>query len=301
MTKKDLKPRRWTRSHRRTQFHPREILIAGEDYECPSNHPLRDAPSEEREAIDPWLLNQIREKGFIDVVKVVAREVPGYDDAVPVAINNRRGLRHARIVSDEREVQELDPLIITIELHNIDDDTAFERSRLLNRGGMPETPTQEATYAVWYMEKNHSLEQAAALLRKTPKALERILSLNSCCEEIRRAVDKGEIGVVAAEDLSKLPFDKQRKAFNKLVKEGSTSRATTRTVVANARGQRARVSPGKKKIRASIKEATEAGIRLSDDFLLAVRWCLGEVEEDQVFRTLTGGVVDDDDEKEHKE
>jgi hypothetical protein len=276
-------------------------LIAGEDYACPSNHPLRDAPSEEREAIDPWLLNQIREKGFIEVVKVVAREVPGYDDAVPVAINNRRGLRHARIVSNEREAQDLDPLAITIELHNIDDDTAFERSRLLNRGGMPETPTQEATYAARYMEKNHSLEQAAALLGKTPETLKRILSLNSCCEEVRRAVDRGEIGVVAAEDLSKLALEKQREAFNKLVKEGDTSRATTRKVVAKAQGQRARVSPGKKKIRASIKEATEAGIELSDDFLLAVRWCLGEVEEDHVFRALTGVADDDDNEKEFEE
>lgn len=273
------KKRPWTRDHRKTQFLPDEILIAGVDYETDASDPLRDVSSKGRERDDEILLDLLR-RGFHGTILVTSRVIDG--EARAVAAEGRRRVRLSRIVNQERTAQGLEPWRWTVSYEVLKDELSFEVARMLNRGQAPETNAQVAVYLVRLIDQGHTEESAAKLLGVPVSAVQhyRAVADPQCAPWVFEALDEGAIGLQAAATIARLEPREQEEIRSRLDGQKLTTSAV-REAVAGTKGTRAAVPPPKRRVRAMLRDE-RARESLPEDFRRGVLFMLGELKAEDV-------------------
>lgn len=271
--------RPWTRDHRKTQFLPEELRIAGIDYETSADDPLRDAPSKGRQRDDEVLLDLLR-RGFHGAILVTSRVID--DEVRAVVVDGRRRVLLSRTVNEERIAQGLEPWRWTVTYEVVRDETAAEVARMLNRGQVPETSAQVAVYLVRLIDQGHTEESAAKLLGVPVSAVQhyRAVADPQCAFWVFEALDEGAIGLQAAATIAKLEPGEQEEIRRRLDGQKLTT-AAVREAVAGTKGTRAAVPPPKRRVRAMLRDE-RAQENLPPDFRRGVLFMLGELKAEDV-------------------
>jgi len=281
---KTTKSRSISRNYRRQMMNPSELLIAGEDFDCAPDDPLRDAQSNVREALDPELLDVYNEFGFFVHVYCVARAVPGYDQPKPVVVDGRRAVRHYRELNRRMIEAGLEPSLATVILLPPGTNT-FEMARLHNRNGLAETPKQLVEY-VRHMKANSRPDSAIARvlgISESSIPIYEKLGEADASEALLDALDRG-MSPVGAALLTKVSWARQEEILKTLGNNPSVS--AVRKALRNERAEEKVVRPMVKNIRALLKkEAKDPSMPAA--VIEALKWVTGEIDS-EAFAALVG-------------
>ncbi len=236
---------------------PEEVVIIGLDTEDGPSHPLYDErihlPLAEMTVLD------IMNRGVIEPIVVKK------DGDRAIVTDGRRRVMHAREVN--RRVKAAGGTnfvkIPVLPPEKGTDGVLMGLMIALNEHREEDTPINRAKKIQRYLHLGHSDAETAQTFKMSESTLKNTLSLLDLVPEVQALVVSGDLGLTRAYSLAKLESSKQIAA----VQERSVAKTAQKK------------TPGKRTLDGIVKFGKG---KVSDDFLLGIKYVLGQVDASEV-------------------
>jgi len=186
-----------------------------EDVEIPvdKDHPLYDRRAEE--PLDQAILNDIRERGILDMIKV--RRKPG-EDGVYEIVDGRTRLRCAKQINRDREAAKKPAIKIMAEVLACSNDLiACELKHIFNEHRNQRDPYGRAEGMFDMLSRGADKHDVAHAFKCNVKTVTRSKKLMSACDEVKEAAKDDVITLVEAYDLADYPIEDQPEMLKKFL------------------------------------------------------------------------------------
>jgi ParB-like chromosome segregation protein Spo0J len=241
---------------------PTELVIIGLDTKDGPEHPLYDRRI--KKPVPESFIANVEMEGVIktiDVIKVAGNAV---------VAEGRQRTRAAREANVRRAAMSLPPILVPVSVISTDDEGTVRRGISANSNWVRETPIDQAYRIDKFLRlggtKTEAMTAVGAPNLQTVDTLLRLLLLP---ETIRDQVDRGEVSVFQALGALKSGEVTSSMAPNK-------PKEKAKPLTPAKRGRPA--GPTKP----TMKKVLDSGkTTLPPSFVLAIRWCLGEVSDEQ--------------------
>lgn len=260
-----------------TAFYPEEIVIVGID--VPSGDGVGDGPRQAEEAvIDERFVLNVMALGVIEPV-IIRRRPDGRLEAV----EGRRRLRAAREANIRLAARGEDPIRVPVVLRTGTEADLVSVAFAGNEFGRGNSIMTRAWMAREYVNKGRTVEDAAARFCVDVATVKNWLALLDTAPRIQQAVAAGEIGLIGALGLGRLPPDQQGEALRRAsgkVSEGAPRASTTdaRRAAAEARGVRFITPPPKRVLKKLLKTPQARRVLERLDPAVLLQWIVGEID-----------------------
>lgn len=251
-------------------MNPNDLVIVGLDTGDGNEHPLFDErafmPLEEA-----MVLN-IMVYGVIETV--TARK----DGAVPCVVDGRRRVLHAREANKRLEAMGEEPILVPVMLIKGDTERAEGISVSLNEHRKDDEILLKADKAMRMLSRNgDDFSKAAVAFGVTVATIRNWVKLAGLSPKVKDAVRSGALGATAATKLAGLSEADAEAEMENLIASGEkvTVEKATRAR-AERTGEKVVRGPSKKVLKRIAADGGAYG--LSEDFLLAIKLVLGEVD-----------------------
>lgn len=262
-------------------FDPADLVIIGLDTNDGKDHPLFDERI--RLAVDDAMVRNIMANGVIE--PVVGRK---NGDRVEVVAGRQR-VRCAREANARLHTEGLATMLVPVVVRRGDDASmagiAVSENEIRREDSF-KVKAEKARRMIAYGYDEDRIAVTFGVNRATVKTW---LAWDDLSSDVKRAVDSGQIAPSAAVKLAALPREDQGKAVEKVIADNG-GKATARTVQDATRqksGKQVSNAPGKRTI-TKLANHKDASGRLGADFVRALRWVLGEVDDPIVNQILNG-------------
>jgi ParB family chromosome partitioning protein len=241
---------------------PTELVIIGLDTKDGPEHPLYD-----RRILKPVpeaCVANVEMEGVIKTVDVVKV------DGVPLVTDGRQRVRWAREANKRRAAMSLPPILVPVSVVSTNDEGAVRRGISANSNWVRETPLDQAYRIEKFLKLGGTKTEAmTAVGAPNLQTVDNLLRLLLLPETIRDQVDRGEVSVFQALGALKSGEVTSSMAPNK-------PKEKAKPLTPSKRGRPA--GPTKP----TMKRILDSGkTTLPPSFVLAIRWCLGEVSDEQ--------------------
>jgi hypothetical protein len=265
--------RKKSRNHRRSLEYPKDLMIAGEDFQAEPGDPLVDAPSVAREGIDPKLLDAMREM-FLPITVMVTPRMFG-DEQRYVIVDGRRRVRHARVVNEELAARGEETRKLEVTLLHGDETVQFLAARAANRHGCAETHGQIADYVVWLRNRGLDDDAICRTLQIKASSLPHyaLIADPQCIRDVRARLDEGLLPLQGASAIARLVPSQQGAALAALGDKKATA-TKARQAAAKAKGEQLMAAPGKRVIRRVLD--SDGGKALPAEMIAAFEIAMGD-------------------------
>lgn len=183
------------------------LEVYPEDVDIPVNkdHPLYDRRAEE--PLDQAILNDIRERGILDMIKV--RRKPEEEDAFEI-VDGRTRLRCARQINRDRDAAKKPALKILVEVVPCSNDLlACELKHLFNEHRNERDPYGRAEGMFDMLSRGADKHDVAHVFKCNVKTVTRSKKLMLACDEVKEAAKDGVITMVESYDIADHPLAEQ--------------------------------------------------------------------------------------------
>ena len=190
-------------------------------------------PDDLHEPLDPAFVETVRRKGVIMAIVIAPI------DGTATVLEGRNRIRAARIINIERRANGDLPIVVSCTTQTGGEAEQVSVMLITNFARKEWKPIDRLRAAQKLMATGVDPDTAAAHVGLTPAQLEALLTIDGSTVEMRAAVEKGELSVTAAAELTKVRDPaRQREAIAATVASGGTVRAAKRAG-ATARGKEA--------------------------------------------------------------
>lgn len=245
------------------------LVIVGRDTDDGPDHPRYDSRCKKN--FDEAIVNGMIEHGVKDVVKVTKANVPVtlrdgtvVQDALLV-VDGRQRIINAREADRRMKESGLPGMMVPVGTPEKGTDAKLnELTVMLNEHRQEDSPLGRAHKAQWFIDKGYEVAQIANLFRVTSTSIANYLSLLNLRPEIQAMIESGELAISKGYKLARMGT-KAQAAFV----ENQGREVEEKTEKSKA--------PGKAELRKLLGNKD-----LPADFLLGIRFALGEVDAEAV-------------------
>jgi ParB family chromosome partitioning protein len=253
---------------------PSTLVIIGLDTDDDKSHPLYDPRNEL--PMDEAMVFNIMRYGVIQTVSI-KREGDS-----PVVVDGRQRVRCAREANKRLEAEGKMPIKVTVKMKRGNEHELFGVMVSANEHRRQDGVLAKADKAGRMLEMGADIKEVAIAFGVTEQAVRNWLALLDVSSNVRKAVETGTISPSAAAKLSTLSRDEQNEALVEMVESGETTTkaATTRVKRVKTGDKDAVSAPGKrilKRIIDHVNDLDEDENPLSEDFIRALRWAVGDL------------------------
>lgn len=272
MAKQALEGKRGNMFH--VDPHLPKIIGIDTDHKSEKDHPLYDPRI--KLPVDEALVLNIMVYGVIDPIKVAK------DGNDAIVVDGRQRLRAAREADKRLRAEGKEPLIVPVIVKRGSDATLFGVMVSANENRQNDDILAKADKAGRMLDMGKSEEDIAIAFGVQAQTIRIWLKLLDVGDDVRKAVEKGQISPSAAAKLAALNRDEQKTALKEMIESGqaSTAHAAARAKASKGKkGQEAAVvAPGRRAIKKMVDHwKAEEDPQVSEDFIKGVRWAIGDM------------------------
>ena len=263
---------------------PDTLVVIGIDTDDGPEHALHD----------PRIHLPLVEETVLNLMSIGVREpvIVRKNGDVPEVTDGRRRVLHAREANRRlRKLGETE-LLVPVMLAKGDDDLMLEIGISLNEHRVNDGVMAKVDKAVRMLARNgEDLAKTAVAFGVTTQTIRSWVKIAGVSAKVRKAIDAGTISATAAAKLAALSRAEQDEELVKLTANGKTTvAAADRAAKTKKTGAKVSPAPKKKIVRKLLaSDMTQhslcaAGGRdvSQDDFILGVKWALGDVTADEI-------------------
>lgn len=257
-----------------------DLIIIGLDTKDGEEHALYDPRI--KLPIDKNLVKNI---AAIGVKKPVLVRKNG--DLIEV-VDGRQRVRAAREANLTLEVEGKEPVRVPCIIERGDDHDLFGILISTNEHVQGDTPLGKAEKLRRYMAMGRSEDEASVMFGVSLSTIRNWLVLLDLTADVKKAVERGELSASAASKLAGLSAEEQKAKLGELIEEAKASgtRVTgtrTRAAAAAASGSDVVIAPSKRELKKLLAQDPDVVAEvLSPDFVMAVRWVVGDLPAGKV-------------------
>jgi ParB/RepB/Spo0J family partition protein len=254
---------------------PNNLWVHGVDTEHDIADNFVDDDKTRHTKLDAALVKNIKANGVIQPVLV--RIIEG----VPVVVDGRRRVLHARKANEERLAEGLEALPVRIALELGGDDVdAKVRAVSANTFRMDHGPVAQGRKAAQLINAGKSVDDVAVALGMSKSSVQNRLKLLELAPAVQRAIEANKIGPMAGLELLGMEKDEQLEALAELIEEtegGKKKKGAAKSAKAKANKGKsdAPERPGIGLINRILK--TEGAAELEDMVIKTLKWVAGEI------------------------
>ncbi len=257
---------------------PEELILVGRDTKDRAPHPLWDPRV--LDDPDPRRVATIKRHGVIE--PVVVRKVDG---AVEV-VDGRGRVIDCRAANIDLELEGKEQKKVPVKLNHGTDEEMFETMVITNHFTRKPSPVESAHLLNRYLSFEGKTEvDAVEIFGVTSRTIQNWIALLKLDPKVQGAVGEGKLSSSAAAKFVDLPKKEQRAKLKALVKSTPDGKRVSVTKAARGTGKASATqrAPSKKVVRKLLAydDTLESG-GLEDQFVLGVRWALGDVKDTDV-------------------
>ena len=251
---------------------PNALWIHGIDTEADATDNFVDDDKKRHTKLDAAMVKNIKANGVIQPVLV--RII----DNVPVVVDGRRRVLHARKANEERVAEGLEamPVRLVIEVGG-DDADAKVRAVSANSFRQDHGPIAQARKASQLMNAGKTIDEVAVAFGMSKSSVQNRIKLLDLAPAVQRAIEDGKVGPMVGLELHGLEKDEQIEKLEELLEEfeGKGKKGQAKSAKGKAKKGDAPERPGLGLIKRILQ--TEECADLDENVIKALKWVTGEI------------------------
>lgn len=255
---------------------PEDLTIVGLDTDDGPEHPLYD----QRVKL-PLDMNMARNIAVHGVIQAINVRKDGDDVQV---VEGRQRVRAAREANKILAKEGKETIRVPVKLERGQDHTMFGIMVSANEHRHDDSTIAKAHKLARYLAMGRTEEEAAVMFGVTMQTIKNWTVLLDLDSKVQKAVEDGKISAHSAAGLAKLSRPEQREKLDELLTEtAKTGKKASRTKTNASTTGEAKISKRQiQKLLALISKDDEAVDILSEDFIIGVRWAIGNIPTNRI-------------------
>lgn len=251
---------------------PDALWIHGIDTEADATDNFVDDDKKRHTKLDAAMVKNIKANGVIQPVLV--RIIEG----VPVVVDGRRRVLHARKANEERVAEGLEamPVRLVIEVGG-DDADAKVRAVSANSFRQDHGPIAQARKASQLMNAGKTINEVAVAFGMSKSSVQNRIKLLVLAPAVQRAIEDGKVGPMVGLELHGLEKEEQVEKLEELLEEfeGKGKKGQAKKAKSKAKKGDAPERPSIALIKRML--TTEAIADVDENVVKALKWVTGEI------------------------
>lgn len=255
---------------------PAVLTIVGLDTKDGPEHALYDPRI--KFPLDERLVKNIAVHGVIQAVNVRK------DGEAIQVVEGRQRVRCAREANKLLAKEGKEPIRVPVKIERGQDHIMFGIMVSANEHRRDDTPLAKAQKLQRYLAMGRTEEEAMVMFGVTLQTIKSWLVLLDLDPKVQKAVEEDKLSAHAASGLAKLPRAEQREKLTTLLTStASSGRRASRTQTDKQTTGESKVSKRQiNRLLALLQKDEDALEILSDEFIIGVRWAIGDLPTNRV-------------------